>query len=357
MSRSNKNCQPPAAKLLAPLMGCLLLLSLFGEWHARGNSVDWSATSAGGGVSTNGNSSITGTIGQPAIGTSGNGSVSLLGGFWAVADPAFTLLAINASANPSPPGSNVTFTVVLTNDADIQAPSGWVQFFIDGAAFGAPVALAGHTASLTTNSLSHAIHAVTAAYGGNDNFLTSSNQLIPSQSINTLPVAPGQSLGTVENGAATLPLAKLLARVTDADGDVVVLTNLSLTSAQGGTIALNGATITYTPPANFSGTDTFTYTVADTLGGLGSGTITVSVSNPDFGNGKSLTLQLLSGNVARLIVAGTTGKTYQLQYTDNLAPVNWQNLGAQFVMPSPGATVITDSSSSGSRYYRLELIP
>ena len=49
------------------------------------------------------------------------------------------------------------------------------------------------------------------------------------------------------------------------------------TSAQGGTVtAGQGGGFTYTPPANFNGTDTFTYTLANS-GGTVTCTVTITV--------------------------------------------------------------------------------
>ena len=50
------------------------------------------------------------------------------------------------------------------------------------------------------------------------------------------------------------------------DPTTVVVTSLA---SQGGTVINNGdGTVTYTPPLNFLGIDTFTYTVEDTFGVL-----------------------------------------------------------------------------------------
>ena len=44
---------------------------------------------------------------------------------------------------------------------------------------------------------------------------------------------------------------------------VLTLASVSPLSAAGGTVTLSSGIVTYTPPANFNGTDTFTYRVTD----------------------------------------------------------------------------------------------
>ena len=46
-------------------------------------------------------------------------------------------------------------------------------------------------------------------------------------------------------------------------GQTLTVTAVSATSTQGGTVSLSGGNITYTPPANYFGADSFTYTVTD----------------------------------------------------------------------------------------------
>ena len=66
-------------------MKILLIISLLlitAAVHAQQYSIDWYKTSGGGGTSTNGQYSVTGTIGQPdAGGAMSGGSYSLTGGF------------------------------------------------------------------------------------------------------------------------------------------------------------------------------------------------------------------------------------------------------------------------------------
>ncbi len=69
----------------------------------------------------------------------------------------------------------------------------------------------------------------------------------------------------------------LTANDTDANGINVATVVLSGTT-RGGTVVNNGnGTVSYTPPRNWRGTDTFTYTVNDTLGAI-SNTATVRVN-------------------------------------------------------------------------------
>jgi len=78
-----------------------------------------------------------------------------------------------ASPDPSPYGAAFTLTATLTPSAGVAAPTGTVQFSIDGAAAGAPVAVVagagGSTATYVVaagNTYALGTHALTAAYGG-----------------------------------------------------------------------------------------------------------------------------------------------------------------------------------------------
>ncbi|MBK8903065.1 MAG: tandem-95 repeat protein [Anaerolineaceae bacterium] len=71
----------------------------------------------------------------------------------------------------------------------------------------------------------------------------------------------------------------VLANDTDApdSGETLTITAVSATS-NGGTVVDNDTHLTYTPAANYSGTETFTYTIDDGNGGTDTATVTVTVT-------------------------------------------------------------------------------
>ncbi|WP_167005555.1 Ig-like domain-containing protein [Mumia sp. ZJ430] len=86
---------------------------------------------------------------------------------------------------------------------------------------------------------------------------------------NTPPTAGDVSATTDQGKAVAIAL-----KGADADGDPLAY---SYTQPAGGAVSGSGATVTYTPKAGFSGTDTFTYTVDDGKGGTATGKVTVTV--------------------------------------------------------------------------------
>jgi hypothetical protein len=60
------------------------------------------------------------------------------------------------------------------------------------------------------------------------------------------------------------------------DGDTLAVA--SVTQGSDGTVTNNGTDVTYTPNADFSGLDSFTYTVSDGNGGTDTATVSVTVN-------------------------------------------------------------------------------
>ena len=69
----------------------------------------------------------------------------------------------------------------------------------------------------------------------------------------------------------------VLANDTDVDGDT--LTVASVTQGSHGAVVNNGSNVSYTPSANFHGSDSFTYMISDGHGGTDTATVTVTVGS------------------------------------------------------------------------------
>ncbi|WP_235660293.1 Ig-like domain-containing protein [Mycolicibacterium gilvum] len=88
--------------------------------------------------------------------------------------------------------------------------------------------------------------------------------------VHVAPVTNGDTATTVEDRPVTIAV---LDNDTDANGDA--LTVSGVTQGTSGTVTFTASGVTYTPNADFTGTDTFTYTATD---GRSAGTATVTVT-------------------------------------------------------------------------------
>jgi subtilisin-like proprotein convertase family protein len=93
---------------------------------------------------------------------------------------------------------------------------------------------------------------------------------------NRAPTAVNDSLTTAEDTPTNIAV---LSNDTDVDGDALSVSAFAATSAQGGTVSKNAdGTLRYTPAADFNGTDSFTYTVSDGIGGTATATVNMTVT-------------------------------------------------------------------------------
>jgi VCBS repeat-containing protein len=86
--------------------------------------------------------------------------------------------------------------------------------------------------------------------------------------VNDLPVAADDAKATAEDTPLVFPAADLAANdsagpLNENTQTLTVTGVVSTTTAQGGTVSLNAGNITYTPPPDYFGADSFQYTVAD----------------------------------------------------------------------------------------------
>jgi hypothetical protein len=100
-------------------------------------------------------------------------------------------------------GTSVAFTVTAGAVNSLPAPTGTVQFSVDGTPAGSPVALSAGTAVFTPSGLGAGAHTVTAAYSGDSTYTkatTSETITVVAQGSDALalsaPSAPAVDAGT-----------------------------------------------------------------------------------------------------------------------------------------------------------------
>jgi large repetitive protein len=166
---------------------------------------------------------------------------------------------------------------VLANDSDTDGDSLTAEL-VSGPAHGA----------LTMNADGSFSFTPEANFNGSDSFVykaidgsLASNEAtvtITVNPVNDAPAAEGDSFATDEDTPLTISAPGVLANDSDVDGDS--LSAVLVTGPAHGTVSLGAdGSLTYTPEANFNGSDSFTYRASD--GSLESGETTVSIAvNP-----------------------------------------------------------------------------
>lgn len=165
--------------------------------------------------------------------------------------------------------------------------------------------------------------------------------------VNDAPVAKADKASTEAGKAVVL---NVLANDTDVDGDT--LSVASVTQGKNGAVVKNAdGTVTYTPKAGFSGTDTFTYVADDGNGGKATATATVTVAadptmpalvaNPDSATtttGKAVTVKVLAND------GDGTG-------TSGTGVVSWdKGLPEGVTVTASGGTLFKGATSWGSGF-------
>ena len=96
--------------------------------------------------------------------------------------------------------------------------------------------------------------------------------------VNDPPEAMDDVANTNEDEAVDIDV---LSNDEDPDGDSLTVTNVQNPSSEGGSVAVgSGGVIHYAPPAGYTGTDRFSYTVSDGNGGTDQATVMVTITAP-----------------------------------------------------------------------------
>jgi len=139
-------------------------------------------------------------------------------------------------------------------------------------------------------------------------------------------VAAGpDQFATLPNTPLAIPLGKFLCNDSVEIGDVPTVDMTNTTSMFGGTLAVTNQTIRYSPPAAFSGVDTFTYRLRGLFGGTNFGMATVRVvAGAD--QAAMVVSQGREGTSNVLVcLLGAPNQNYIVEQSDNLT--SWTGTG------------------------------
>jgi len=167
---------------------------------------------------------------------------------------------------------------VLGNDSDLDGPS-LAARFVSGPANGSLVLNSDGTFTYTPNANFFGTDAFT--YVASDGFLDSvaATATITVTSVNDAPTAVNDSAALNEDGSVSIAVLANDSDVDNASGPANAgLSVTAVGSAANGLVTFTPTGVTYTPAANFFGTDSFTYTVTDPTGLTATATVSVSVA-------------------------------------------------------------------------------
>jgi hypothetical protein len=163
------------------------------------------------------------------------------------------------------------------------------------------------------------------------------------------PIPQPDGLLVPQGTAATVTAARLLENDADPDGDDLSVTQVSPNTSHGATVTLASGSVTYTPPKQFFGQDTFSYAVNDSQGLTATGRVDVLVYDGALPALNQLQLDVVSG-AYRLRYVGTPRRGLELQRSTNLP--HWSILQQVTIPPHGVVEHFETQPPIGGAYYR-----
>jgi len=160
-----------------------------------------------------------------------------------------------------------------TNDSDVDGDALTIVFKTDGSH--GTVAINGGGASLTYTPASGYAGSDSFSYTISDGHSHTATAFVAVTVISQPPVAVNDSISTNRNQVVTFD-----PRVNDSDPEGDTLTITGKTDGAHGTVAINGGgvSLTYTPVAGYTGSDSFNYTISDGYGNTATAIVSVTVN-------------------------------------------------------------------------------
>ena len=171
----------------------------------------------------------------------------------------------------------IPIATLLSNDSDVDGDSLTLLSFTQPAS-GTLVDQQNGTLLFTPDANFHGVDSFeyTISDGNGGQAAATVNLVI--HSVNDLPVATDNAGGTLEDVSLTINVADLLSDDSDADGDTINFSGFGQ-PGHGTVVDHQDGTLSYTPAANYFGTDSFLYYIDDGQGGSDSASFVVTVTS------------------------------------------------------------------------------
>ena len=146
------------------------------------------------------------------------------------------------------------------------------------------------------------------------------------------PTASKIMAETTQNQPVSIPVEKLLLSISSPDGYPLTLNIGSTEHSRGNANVVAGTLMTYTPPPNFIGTDSFTFVISDDWGGSASGEVIINVI-PDPAALSRIFPPVFTPSGVQVRFHGVVGRAYSVQRAPAVTGP-WTTVGSAAVGPN-----------------------
>ncbi len=171
--------------------------------------------------------------------------------------------------------------------------------------------------------------------------------------INRAPTFSGYSFTAQRGVATTISRESLLARASDADGDLLEIADVTATSQQGGAISLGANVLSYTPAPGFAGADQFTATIIDQRGGNVTATMTANVFTASIAGSQSSAVARRADGKVEAIFRGLPRTIYLIERSPDL--VEWETMQTLTAGDDGLIPMLDSAPPTDQAFYRARL--
>lgn len=236
-----------------------------------------------------------------------------------VATATITVTPVNdaPTADDKTASTNEDLAVAITlSGSDVDDDDNTLSFALATGPSNGSLAISGATATYTPTTGFSGTDSFT--YTASDGNATSAPATVTITVVanNAAPVAQNIAAQTAEDAPVTVTLS-----ATDGDSDP--LTYAIASQPANGTLSVTGASATYTPAANYNGTDTFTYTANDGTVNSNAATVTITITAVnDAPSAQAVAVTTVEGQGVAFNLVGTDPDGDTLSYTVTTQPSN-----------------------------------